>query len=38
VLRADAALFDAFNRGDIATLEQMFAPDLEFYQDDEGLA
>ena len=38
VLRADADLFDAFNRADLAGVARMFAPDLEFYQDDEGLA
>jgi len=38
ILRADEALFDAFNRADLDGVAKMFAPDLEFYQDDEGLA
>jgi len=38
ILRADEELFDAFNRADVDTMGKIFAPDLEFYQDDEGLA
>lgn len=37
VLRADAALFDAFNRADLKGVARMLAPDLEFYQDNEGV-
>ena len=33
----DAALSDAFNAHDISKLKALFADDLEFYQDDEGL-
>src|SRR5262245_57858524 len=36
--RMDAALSDAFNAHDINKLKALFAEDLEFYQDNEGLA
>src|SRR5262245_32816089 len=38
VLRADAELFDAFNHADLKGVAHMLAQDLEFYQDNEGLA
>ena len=38
VLRADAELFDAFNRADLKGVARMLARDLEFYQDNEGVA
>jgi ketosteroid isomerase-like protein len=38
VKRLDAALSDAFNKHDVKTLKSLFADDLEFYQDNEGLA
>lgn len=37
IARMDSALFAAFNARDLARLRRFFAPDLEFYQDDEGL-
>lgn len=37
IARMDSALFAAFNARDLATLQTFFAPDLEFYQDNEGL-
>ena len=38
IARADSLLFVAFNAGDLTRLKTFFAPDLEFYQDNEGLA
>lgn len=37
IARMDSVLFAAFNARDLATLGTFFAPDLEFYQDNEGL-
>jgi ketosteroid isomerase-like protein len=37
IARMDSLLFAAFNAGDLARLKTFFAPDLEFYQDNEGL-
>lgn len=37
IARMDSLLFAAFNAGDLARLKRFFAPDLEFYQDNEGL-
>lgn len=37
IARADSLLFAAFNAGDLTRLKTFFAPDLEFYQDNEGL-
>src|SRR3954452_15641986 len=37
IARMDSALFAAFNARDIAKVGTFFAPDLEFYQDNEGL-
>lgn len=37
IARMDSVLFAAFNAGDLARLKTFFAPDLEFYQDNEGL-
>jgi ketosteroid isomerase-like protein len=34
----DARLSDAFNKHDLNKLKSLFADDLEFYQDNEGLA
>ena len=33
----DRALFDAFNRCDLAKLSSYFAPDMEFYHDKDGV-
>lgn len=38
IAAADKALFTAFNTQDFETLKRFFAVDLEFYQDNEGLA
>lgn len=38
IARMDSLLFAAFNAGDLTRLQAFFAPDLEFYQDNEGLA
>ena len=38
ILAADSALFAAFNRRDLTKLKTFFTPDLEFYQDNEGVA
>src|SRR5689334_19541500 len=38
IVAADSALFAAFNRRDLAKLKTFFTPDLEFYQDNEGVA
>jgi ketosteroid isomerase-like protein len=35
--RMDSVLFAAFNARDVTALQTFFAPDLEFYQDNEGL-
>jgi ketosteroid isomerase-like protein len=35
--RMDSLLFAAFNARDVTALQTFFAPDLEFYQDNEGL-
>ena len=37
ITRMDSAVFAAFNARDLARLQTFFAPDLEFYQDNEGL-
>ena len=37
IARMDSMLFAAFNARDITKLRTFFAPDLEFYQDNEGL-
>ena len=37
ITRMDSALFAAFNTRDLAKLGTFFAPDLEFYQDNEGV-
>ena len=37
VKRLDAALSEAFNTGDVNKLKSLFADDLEFFQDNEGL-
>ena len=37
IARMDSLLFAAFNDGDLTRLKEFFAPDLEFYQDNEGL-
>jgi ketosteroid isomerase-like protein len=37
IARMDSALFAAFNARDLTALRTFFAPDLEFYQDNEGL-
>ena len=37
IVRADAAIFDAFNAHDIDRLMAMFTDDLEFYDDGDGL-
>ena len=37
IARMDSLLFAAFNTGDLTRLKTFFAPDLEFYQDNEGL-
>jgi ketosteroid isomerase-like protein len=38
IKRMDTALSDAFNTHDINKLKALFTKDLEFYQDNEGLA
>ena len=38
IARMDSVVFAAFNARDLAKLQTFFAPDLEFYQDNEGLA
>lgn len=37
IARMDSLVFAAFNARDLARLKTFFAPDLEFYQDNEGL-
>lgn len=37
IARADAAMFDAFNRHDVDGLMASFTEDLEFYHDKDGL-
>jgi len=37
IARMDSLLFAALNAGDLTRLKTFFAPDLEFYQDNEGL-
>ena len=37
IASVDSSLFAAFNRGDLTTVMNFFAPDLEFYQDNEGV-
>ena len=37
IARVDSLLFDAFNAGDLERVQTFFAPDLEFYQDNEGV-
>jgi ketosteroid isomerase-like protein len=37
IARMDAKMFEAFNRHDADALMSMFADDLEFYQDNDGL-
>ena len=38
IARMDSLLFAAFNAGDFTRLKTFFEADLEFYQDNEGLA
>jgi ketosteroid isomerase-like protein len=38
IAAADSALFTAFNQRDLTKVMSFFAPDLEFYQDNEGVA
>jgi ketosteroid isomerase-like protein len=38
ILRADAAIFEAFNAHDVGRLMSMFTEDLEFYDDGDGLS
>ena len=38
VKRLDAVLSEAFNKHDVNKLKSLFADDLEFYQDNEGVA
>jgi ketosteroid isomerase-like protein len=37
IARMDSLVFAAFNAGDLTRLKTFFAPDLEFYQDNEGV-
>jgi ketosteroid isomerase-like protein len=37
IARMDSTLFAAFNAGDMTKLRTFFTPDLEFYQDNEGV-
>jgi ketosteroid isomerase-like protein len=37
IVATDSALFAAFNQRDLTKLMSFFAPDLEFYQDNEGV-
>jgi hypothetical protein len=37
IARMDSAVFAAFNARDMEKLKTFFAPDLEFYQDNEGV-
>jgi ketosteroid isomerase-like protein len=37
IVAADSALFTAYNQRDLAKLQSFFTPDLEFYQDNEGV-
>lgn len=37
IMTADSALFAAFNQRDLAKLKAFFTPDLEFYQDNQGV-
>jgi uncharacterized protein DUF4440 len=38
IAHMDMVLFDAFNTRNLEKLKTLFTPDLEFYQDNEGLA
>lgn len=38
IAQLDGILFDAFNSQNLDKMKTLFAPDLEFYQDNEGLA
>jgi ketosteroid isomerase-like protein len=38
IARMDAKLFDAFNAHDLDAMMEMFADDLEFYQDNDGVS
>jgi hypothetical protein len=38
IAQRDKVLFDAFNGQNLAKLKTLFAPDLEFYHDSDGLA
>jgi len=38
VARLDTALFDAYNAGDLKTLDGMIAENLEFFHDGDGLS
>ena len=38
IVMADSALFAAFNGRNLKTFRAFFTPDLEFYQDNEGVA
>ena len=37
IVAADSALFTAYNQRDLSKLKSFFTPDLEFYQDNEGV-
>jgi len=37
IVSADSALFTAYNQRDLSTFQSFFTPDLEFYQDNEGV-
>lgn len=37
IMRADSALFAAFNARDLSAMGRFFTADLEFYQDNEGV-
>ncbi|HEY2856335.1 MAG TPA: nuclear transport factor 2 family protein [Gemmatimonadaceae bacterium] len=37
IVAADSALFTAYNQRDLSKLQSFFTPDLEFYQDNEGV-
>jgi hypothetical protein len=37
IARMDSTVFATFNARDLTTLKTFFSPDLEFYQDNEGL-
>jgi len=37
IVSADSALFTAYKQRDLSTFQSFFTPDLEFYQDNEGV-